>query len=56
MAHEAGITTLNEAREQLGLAAMRGDEGKQRYVKPNSRGSSGGLPRNNENKPPEEAE
>lgn len=56
MAHEAGITTLNEAREQLGLSNMRGDEGKQRYVKPNSRSSSGEKPRNNENKPPEEAE
>tara|TARA_R100000231_G_scaffold45307_2_gene39098 strand:- start:10043 stop:11434 length:1392 start_codon:yes stop_codon:yes gene_type:complete len=56
MAFEAGISTLNEAREQLGLASMRGNEGKQRYVKPNSRSSTGESPRNNENKPPEEAE
>ena len=27
-----GITTLNEAREELGFVPMRGDEGKQRYV------------------------
>lgn len=55
MAHEAGITTLNEAREELGLPAVRGDEGKQRYVKQNSNKSTGELPRNNENKPPEES-
>ena len=56
MAHEAGLTSLNEAREELGYSSMRGEEGKQRYVKPNNRSSSGEKPRNNENKPPEETE
>lgn len=56
MAHEAGITTLNEARMELGFIPQRGDEGKQRYDRPNNGKSSGELPRNNENKPPTEAE
>ena len=55
MAYEAGITTLNEAREEIGYAAQKGKEGKQRNTKP-SNPSTGELPRENENKPPEETE
>lgn len=55
MAFEAGITTLNEARGELGYAAQKGEQGKQRSTKP-SNPSTGELPRENENKPPEETE
>lgn len=55
MAFEAGITTLNEAREEIGYAPQKGKEGKQRSTKP-SNPSTGELPRENENKPPEETE
>lgn len=51
LAFEAGITTLNEAREDLGLATERGELGKQRYVKQNSGSNMGEMPRQNENKP-----
>ena len=56
MAYEAGITTLNEARTELGYASERGEVGKQRYNKRTNGKSTGVLPRNNENKPPEESE
>jgi len=56
MAYEAGITTLNEARTDLGLPNERGEVGKQRYNKSNNNKSTGELPRQNENKPPEESE
>jgi len=56
MAYEAGITTLNEAREELGYGNEKGDMGKQRYVKQNNPQSTGELPRQNENKPPEETQ
>lgn len=56
MAYEAGISTLNEARAELGLTSERGDIGKQRYNKRTNSKSTGELPRNNENKPPEESE
>lgn len=55
MAYEAGITTLNEAREEIGYAPQKGKEGKQRNTKPSNQ-STGELPRENENKPPEETE
>jgi hypothetical protein len=56
MAYEAGITTLNEARLDIGLGPEKGNLGKQRYVKSKSPSSTGELPRDNENKPPEESE
>lgn len=56
MAYEAGITTLNEARDELGFSSEKGNQGKQRYDRPNNGKSTGELPRNNENKPPEETE
>lgn len=56
MAYEAGITTLNEARFDIGLGPEKGNLGKQRYVKSKSSSSTGELPRENENKPPEESE
>jgi hypothetical protein len=45
MAHEIGITTLNEARMELGLPAERGELGKTR---PKGNANKGDLPRNNE--------
>ena len=53
MAYQAGLTTLNEARDDLGLPAERGDLGKTRSGTP---AELGDLPRQNENKPPEELE
>lgn len=50
LAYEAGITTLNEAREDLGLTNEKGEAGKQRYVKQNSGSNMGEMPRQNENK------
>ena len=56
MAYEAGISTLNEARSELGLPSEKGNTGKQRYNKTTNNKSTGELPRQNENKPPEESE
>lgn len=53
MAHEAGITTLNEARDALGLPPELGDIGSMRYTK-NQTGrprSTGKLPQPNSNGP-----
>ena len=55
MAYEAGITTLNEARFDIGLGPEKGNLGKQRYVKSKSPSNTGELPRDKENKPPEES-
>ena len=56
MAYDAGLTTLNEAREDLGLPAERGKLGKYRNNTPTNDKSTGELPRENENKEPEEAQ
>lgn len=56
MAYDAGLTTLNEAREDLGLPAERGELGKHRNNTPTNGKSTGELPRENENKEPEEAQ
>ena len=55
MAYESGITTLNEARFDLGLPAEKASLGKQRYNTPPSDSNVGELPRDKENKPPEES-
>ncbi len=49
LAYEAGITTLNEARSELGMIPERGDLGKQRGSK-SSNTTKGDLPRENENR------
>ena len=56
MAFESGITTLNEARFDLSLPAEKASIGKQRYNAPTSDSNVGELPRDKENKPPEESE
>jgi len=56
MAFESGITTLNEARFELSLPAEKASIGKGRYNAPTSDTNVGELPRENENKPPEESE
>ena len=56
MAYDAGLTTLNEAREDLGLPAERGELGKHRNNATTNDKSTGELPRENENKDPEEAQ
>ena len=58
MAHEAGITTLNEARDMLGMAPEEGSMGQMRYQKGGAGRprSTGTMPRNNENAPNEEVE
>ena len=56
MAYESGITTLNEARFDLSLPAEKASLGKQRYNTPSSDSNVGELPRDKENKPPEESE
>lgn len=55
MAFESGITTLNEARFDLSLPAEKPNVGKQRYNAPVSDSNVGELPRDKENKPPEES-
>lgn len=50
LAYEAGITTLNEAREQLSLPRESAELGRQRYKAPTKTGM-GEMPRQNENKP-----
>ena len=50
LAYEAGITTLNEAREELSLPRESAELGSQRYKAPTKTGM-GDLPRQNENKP-----
>ena len=49
LAYEAGITTLNEARSELGMIPERGDLGKSRGSK-SSNTTMGDLPRENENR------
>lgn len=49
LAFEAGITTLNEARDDLNLVPERGSSGKSRGSK-SSNTTKGDLPRENENK------
>tara|TARA_R110002020_G_scaffold45736_2_gene130601 strand:+ start:1161 stop:2540 length:1380 start_codon:yes stop_codon:yes gene_type:complete len=49
LAYEAGITTLNEARDDLNLMPERGTAGKSRGSK-SSKTTKGDLPRENENK------
>jgi hypothetical protein len=49
LAFEAGVTTLNEARDDLGLMPERGSAGKSRGSK-SSKTTKGDLPRENENK------
>mgnify|MGYP003654879319 CR=1 FL=1 len=56
MAYDAGLTTLNEAREDLGLPAERGELGKHRNNTTTNDKSTGELPRENENKEPEEVQ
>ena len=56
MAYDAGLTTLNEAREDLGLPAEKGELGKHRNNTTTNGKSTGELPRENENKEPEEAQ
>ena len=55
MAYESGITTLNEARFDLSLPAEKASLGKHRYNAPSSDSNVGELPRDKENKPPEES-
>ena len=50
LAYEAGITTLNEAREELSLPRESAELGRQRYKAPTKTGM-GEMPRQNENKP-----
>ena len=49
MAYDSGITTLNEARSEMGMMPERGDIGKGRASK-SSNTTKGDLPRENENK------
>jgi hypothetical protein len=50
LAYEAGITTLNEAREELSLPREGSELGRQRYKK-GGNVEKGEMPRQNENKP-----
>jgi hypothetical protein len=50
LAYEAGITTLNEAREELSLPREGSELGRQRYKK-SGNVEKGEMPRQNENKP-----